>query len=135
MQNTVKSLNCVVHHFFSKNIAQVFIKLTQSFVAIELLTFCKHAKQSILLLKRALGISYVNRIDFFLLFVYKNVSKNCFFYINENYDNCHHRKTTRTFIYTRRRKNSQAFLYTKSQTHFKKLGNFRYVFQYKEQYT
>ena len=44
MHNTIPSLNCVVRHFFSKNIAQVFIKFTHSFVAIELLTFCQNEK-------------------------------------------------------------------------------------------
>ena len=34
--------------------------------------------------------------------VYKNVSqKNWILYINENYDDCHHSKTTRTNIYTK----------------------------------
>ena len=41
---TIESLNCVVHQFFFKNIAQLFIKFTHSFVAIELLTFCKNEK-------------------------------------------------------------------------------------------
>ena len=45
MHNTIQSLNCVVHHFFLKNIAQVFIKFTHSLVAIESLTFCKNAKK------------------------------------------------------------------------------------------
>ena len=45
------------------------MKFAHSFVAIELLTFCKNVK-TILLLKRALGIPYVNRIDFFIFFVY-----------------------------------------------------------------
>ena len=45
MYNTIYSLNCVVHHFFLKNIAQVFIKYTHSFVSIELLTFFKNAKK------------------------------------------------------------------------------------------
>ena len=74
MHNTIQSLNCVVHHCFFKNIVQVFIKFTHIFVAIELLSFCKNAKKTILLLKRALGILYVKRIGLFLLFVYiKNI--------------------------------------------------------------
>ena len=40
---------------FLKNILQLFINFTHSFVAIELLTFCKNAK-TILLLERALTI-------------------------------------------------------------------------------
>ena len=55
--------------------------------------------------------------------------------MNENYDDCHHRKTTRTFIYTKNKKNCEKFLYTKSQTLFKKLDNFRYVFIYKKPFT
>ena len=47
--------------------------------------------------------------------------------MNENYDDCHHRKTTRTFIYTKSQKNCETFLYTKSRTLFKKLDNFRCV--------
>ena len=47
--------------------------------------------------------------------------------MNENYNHCHHRKTKRTFIY-KKQKNCETFLYTKSQTLFKKLDNFRYVF-------
>ena len=43
-----------MQHFF-KNIVQVFIKFTHSFVAIELLNFCKNGK-TILLLGRALTI-------------------------------------------------------------------------------
>ena len=46
--------------------------------------------------------------------------------MNENYDDCHHRKTTRPFMYTKQKK-CEAFLYTKSQTLFKKLDNFRCV--------
>ena len=41
--------------FVSKNIVQSLMKTTHSFVAIELLTFCKNS-QTILLLKRALTI-------------------------------------------------------------------------------
>ena len=44
MHNTIKSLNCVVRYCFLKNIAQLYINFTHSFVAIELLTFCKNAK-------------------------------------------------------------------------------------------
>ena len=55
--------------------------------------------------------------------------------MNENYDDCHHRKTTRTFIYTISKKSCETFLYTKRQTLFKKLDNFRYVFIYKKRYS
>ena len=33
--------------------------------------------------------------------------------MNENYDDCHNRKTTRTCIYTKSRTNGQTFLYKK----------------------
>ena len=112
---------------FFENIVQVFIKFTHSFVAIELLTFCKNSKKNILLLKRALDIPYVNRINF-CPFVYINVSQKKGFNINEDYDDCHSRKTTRTFIYTKSKKNCETFLYTKSETLFKKLDNFRYCY-------
>ena len=54
--------------------------------------------------------------------------------MNENYDHCHHRKTKRTFIYTKSEKNCDMFLYTKSQSLIKKLDNSRYVFIYKKPY-
>ena len=41
-----------------------------SFVAIELLTFCKNAK-TILLLKKDLDIQYINRFDLFAFCIYK----------------------------------------------------------------
>ena len=44
MHNTIYSLNCVVRYCVFKNSDQLFINLTHSFVAIELLTFCKNAK-------------------------------------------------------------------------------------------
>ena len=43
-QKAKKIVNCVVRYSFFKNIAQLFIKFTHSFVAIELLTLCKNAK-------------------------------------------------------------------------------------------
>ena len=47
-------MSCAI---FFKNIPQLFINFTHSFVAIELLTFCKNAeKKTILLLERALTI-------------------------------------------------------------------------------
>ena len=55
--------------------------------------------------------------------------------MNENYDDSHRRKTTRTFIYTKSKKNCETFLYSKSQALFKKVDNFRYVFIYKKEYT
>ena len=47
-----------------------------------------------------------------------------FLYMNENYDDCHHRKTTRTFIYTKSQKNSQTFLYKKKPDTFQKARQF-----------
>ena len=49
MHYTIHSLNCVVRHFFSKNIAQLFIKFTHSFVAIELINFLQKCKKTFLL--------------------------------------------------------------------------------------
>ena len=46
MQYTIESLNCVVQQKKKKK-SQLSIKLTQSFVAIELLTFCKNTKKYI----------------------------------------------------------------------------------------
>ena len=67
-------MNCVVHHFTPKTIAQVLKKFTHSFVAIELLNFFKNAK-NYLLLKRALGIPYVNRIYIFAIYILKRFAK------------------------------------------------------------
>ena len=48
--------------------------------------------------------------------------------MNENFDNAH--------VYIQKKqKNCETFLYTKSQTLFKKLDNFRYVFIWKKPYT
>ena len=54
--------------------------------------------------------------------------------MNENYDDFHHRKTRRTFIYTKSKKLGN-ILYTNSPTLFTKLDNFRYVFIFKKPYT
>ena len=43
--------------------------------------------------------------------------------MNENYDDFHHRKTTRTFIYTKRKKIAKRFLYKKPDT-FQKARQF-----------
>ena len=55
-----------------------------------------------------------------------------FLYMNQNYNDYHHRKTTCTFL---KQKNRWTFLYTKSLILFKKLDNSRYVFIYKKRYT
>ena len=60
MHNTILSLNCVMYHCFSKNIVQVFIKFTHSFVAIELLTFCKNAKK-LFYCSRELSLFWLNK--------------------------------------------------------------------------
>ena len=43
--------------------------------------------------------------------------------MNENYYDCHHRKTTRTFIYTKSKKFRNVFIYKKPDT-FQKAGQF-----------
>ena len=43
--------------------------------------------------------------------------------MNENYDDCHHRKTTRTLIYTKSKKMRNVFIYKKSDT-FQKARQF-----------
>ena len=40
------------------------------------------------------------------------------------YNDCHHRKTTRTFIYTKSKKNRETFLYTTKIKHH--LSRFNY---------
>ena len=80
----------------------------------------------------------VRKQDWFFCFlcIYKNVSqKTWFLHMTENYDDCHQRKKTRTFIYKKSKNNCQTFLYTKSETLFKKLDNFRYAFISKKLYT
>ena len=43
--------------------------------------------------------------------------------MNDNSHDCHHRKTTRTFIYTKSKKNSKRFIYKKQDT-FQKARQF-----------
>ena len=43
--------------------------------------------------------------------------------MNENYDDCHHRKTTRTLIHKKSKKHSEMFLYKKPDT-FQKARQF-----------
>ena len=80
------------------------------------------------MLKRALGIPYVNRIDFFcFLCISKHFTKKLVFvyewklrWLPSSKDNAH--------VYIQKKqKNWERFLYTKRQTHFKKLDNLRYV--------
>ena len=58
--------------------------------------------------------------------------ENNLFLMNENYNDSHHRKKMRTFIYTKSKKNCETILYTKSEILFKMVDNFRYVFIYKK---
>ena len=52
--------------------------------------------------------------------------------MNVNYNDCHQRKTTCTFLYINKKQNNpETLLYTKSRTLRKKQDNFRYVFIYK----
>ena len=44
--------------------------------------------------------------------------------MNENYEDCNHRKTTRTLICTKSKKNSETFLYTKKPDTFQKAKQF-----------
>ena len=112
-----------MHHFLFKNIVQVFIKFTHSFVAIELLTFCKNAK-NYFIAQESSRYSVRKQDWFFLLFKYKIVSqKNGFLYMNEKYNDCHHRKTTRTFIYKKPKKLPNVFIYKKPDT-FQKARQF-----------
>ena len=43
--------------------------------------------------------------------------------MNENYDDCHHQKTTRTFIYTKSKKIAKRF-YIQKAIHLKKTRKF-----------
>ena len=60
MHNTILSLNCVVRHSFFKNNLQLFIKFTHSFLAIELLTFCKNVKK-LFYCSRELSLFWLNK--------------------------------------------------------------------------
>ena len=51
------------------------------------------------------------------------MQKNWFLYTNENDDDCHHRKTTRTFIYIKSKKIWKLFIYKKPDT-FQKARQF-----------
>ena len=48
--------------------------------------------------------------------------------MNENYDDSHHRKTARTFIYTKSKKIAKRFLYTKKAIHLT-LWDFYEIFE------
>ena len=50
-----------------------------------------------------------------------------FVYMNENYDDCHHRKTTRTFIYKKQKILPNVFIYIKPHT-FQKARQFPFRF-------
>ena len=104
---------------FFKNIAQLFIKITHSFVAIELLTFRKNAKNYFI--AQESSWYFVRKQDWFFSFcVYKSVSqKNWFLFMSETYYEFHHWKTTRTFIYTESKRIAKRFHIQKSK-HFSK---------------
>ena len=55
--------------------------------------------------------------------------------MNENYKDCHHPTKRARFYIQKHQKICEIVLYTKSQTLFKKLDNFRYVFIYNKPYT
>ena len=75
-------------------------------------------QKTILLLKRALSIPYVNRIDFFALCVYKNVSQKNGFCVWMKIS------ITRKFIYTKSKKKLRnVFIYKKPDT-FQKARQF-----------
>ena len=97
---------------------RLFSKLTDSFVAIELLAFFNNAKFHFYCSRElsVFGIKniytpHVKRIDFFAFCSYKNVSqKKSFLNINLNYNDSHQRKTTCTFLYIEKGKNCETFI-------------------------
>ena len=106
---------------YSRNIRQLFIKFTYSFVAIELLNICKNEK--FYFFAQESSRYSVRKQDwfFFAFCVYKNVSqKNWFLYMNDNYNDCHHRKTKRMFLYTQNRKKIAKRFYMQKARHFSK---------------
>ena len=128
MYHTIYSLDWVVRHFCFKNIAQLFIKFTNSFVAIELLTFCNNEKK-LFYCSRELSVfrTYVNRIDFFAFCSYKNVSQNNWFCIWMKIMMTAIIERQSAQIYTQKvKKMRNVFIYKKPDT-FQKLNNFRYV--------
>ena len=85
-------------------------------------------QKTILLLKRALDIPYVNRIVFFCFLYIKTFRKKIVFCIWMKITMTAISERQRARLYTQKvKKNCETFLYTKSQTHFKNLDNFRYV--------
>ena len=94
-------------------------------------------KKTILLLKRALGIPYVNRIDFFIFVYIKTVwNKKWFLYMNENYDDWHHRKTAHTYTLKKAWHFAlrDVFIYKKLDT-FQKARQFLLRFYIQKPYT
>ena len=106
-----------------------------SFLAIELLTICKNAKNYFSAQENS-RYSVRKQVWLFLPFcVYKNVLQKKGFCIWMKIMMTVIIKRQRARLYTQRETNYQTFLYRKIQTLFKKLDNFRYVFIYKKQYT
>ena len=93
-------------------------------------------QKTILLLTRALGIPYVNRIDFFAFCVHKNVSqKKWFLYINEDYNDFHDLKTMRTFLYTKKAQKIAKRFYIQKARHFLKSYTISDTFLYTKSHT
>ena len=72
----------------------------------------------------------VRKQDLFFAFcVYKSVSQKIGFCMDENDDDCHHQKTTRTFIYTKSKKIAKRF-YIQKARHFSKSKTISVTFLY-----
>ena len=55
--------------------------------------------------------------------------------MNENYNDCHHRKTTRTFLYTQKAKKIAELFYTQKARHFSKSYTIPVMFLYTKSHT
>ena len=119
-----------MRHFSPKNIVQLFIKFTHSFVVIELLTFCKNAK-NYFIAQESSRYSVRKQDWFFLIFVYIKAFRKKKGFV---YEWKLHRKRMPAFIYKKQKKLRNVFIYKKPET-FQNLDNFRYIFIYKKQYT
>ena len=82
-----------------------------------MIDFLQKSKKTILVLKRALEIPYVNRFDFFAFWVYKNVSQKSVFCIGIRITMTAIIEKQRARFYIQKsKKNYETFLYTKSRT-------------------
>ena len=108
-----------MHHSVFKNIVQLFIKLTHSFVAIELLTFCKNTKKYFI--AQSSSRYSVRKQDWFFAFCrYKNVSQKYWFLILMRITMTAIIERQRARLYTQKAEKIAKRFYIQKARHFSK---------------